>query len=346
MIIDAFLANDEEELVKLRISYLSKAVDVVFIGEAVETFSGKSKSLQFESLHDGQHVFHIAIPHAPRNIDISDRWSKEEFQRNFFLEQVQRVTAPDDIVFFCDVDEIPSIDQVYEAAQLLLFQEADFVNLVTPLYFRNLNWSYPSHALWAKAKAFQSHAGFPGIRYRTGTFTTQNQGAHFSYLGRDAEAMKKKYSDFSHSELDIPISSDPALLEMADKFGVSHTGSFGLQDWGLLSSIELEELSELQIFALNFIGGKLGSTQFNDLSRLKRIAASRRITLAIRNSDVNILAKRFDALELTQVAFAMLSIRLVPRIDAFLGNVGAALSYLPGGNTVRRGFHQLMARIR
>jgi hypothetical protein len=158
--------------------------------------------------------------------------------------------------------------------------------------------------------------------------------------------MKKKYSDFSHSELDIPISSDPALLEMADKFGVSHTGSFGLQDWGLLSSIELEELSELQIFALNFIGGKLGSTQFNDLSRLKRIAASRRITLAIRNSDVNILAKRFDALELTQVAFAMLSIRLVPRIDAFLGNVGAALSYLPGGNTVRRGFHQLMARIR
>jgi hypothetical protein len=54
VIIDAFLANDELELVQLRISYLSTSVDAVFIGEAVETFSGKSKTLRFHSLHDGK----------------------------------------------------------------------------------------------------------------------------------------------------------------------------------------------------------------------------------------------------------------------------------------------------
>ena len=351
MKIDAFLANDELELVQLRISYLSSAVDAVFIGEAVETFSGKSKTLKFTSLHDGERIFHITIPHAPPSIEATDRWNREEFQRDYFLDQIQRFTAPEDIVFFCDVDEIPSRDQVLEVAKLLSLHTADFVNLVTPIFLRNINWSFPAHALWAKAKAFQSHAGFARIRYETGAFTTQNHGAHFSYLGRDAKTVKTKYSDFSHSELDKPVASDPALLEMADQFGVSHVGSFGSAgsgavsvDWGLLSSLEVEEFSELQLFTMKFIGGKLGSSKFNELSRLERMAASRRITSAIKNSDLNRLKNKGPALELALLVFAMASTHLGPRIDTFLANVGRVLSYLPGGNVVIRGYRLLMER--
>jgi hypothetical protein len=99
LIIDAFLANDEQELVQLRISYLSPTVDTVFIGEAVETFSGKNKEMTFKPLSDGKKIFHIQIPKAPSNIEPSDRWNREEFQRDYFLNQIQRFTSPEDIVF-------------------------------------------------------------------------------------------------------------------------------------------------------------------------------------------------------------------------------------------------------
>ena len=353
MIIDAFLANDEQELVELRTRYLGPVMDAVFIGESVESFSGKNKTLNFKSLHDAKKIFHITIPHAPPSIEANDRWSREEFQRDYFLDQIQRFTASEDIIFFCDVDEIPSIEQVREVAELLSVHSTDFVNLVTPIFLRNVNWSFPAHDLWAKAKAFQSHAGFPRIRYGTGALTTQNHGAHFSYLGRDAETVKKKYSDFSHSELDKPVASDPALLEMADQFGVSHVGSFGAGgsvpgsiDWGLLSALEFEQLSELQLFALNFFGGKLGSSQFNQLPRLERMAASRRITSAIRKSNLSILTNKGYVLESVFVMFAMVSTHLVPRIDTFLANGGRVLSYLPGGNIVRRGYRRLMERFK
>jgi hypothetical protein len=349
VIVDAFLANDEQELVQLRISYLSPTVDVVYIGEAVETFSGKNKKLTFEPLSDGKRIFHIPIPKAPSNIEPSDRWNREEFQRDYFLKQIQRFTSPKDIVLFCDVDEIPSRDQIREVEELLLAHTTDYVNLVTPIFLRNLNWSFPAHELWAKAKAFQSHAGFPRIRYGNGAFTTRSHGAHFSYLGRDADTMKKKYSDFSHSELDKPVASDPALLEMADQFGVSHVGSFGAAgsgavsvDWGLLSAIKVEEFSELQLFALEFFDGKLGSSQFNELPKIERMAASRRITSAIRKYDLNRLTNKGRALESALVLFAMVSTHLGPRIDSFLASGGRVLSYLPGGNLVRRGYRRFM----
>ena len=352
MIIDAFLANDEDELVDLRTSYLKLVVDISFIGESVETFSGKSKTLKFKSMHDGKKVVHITIPRAPSSIAPTDRWNREEFQRDYFLDQIQKFSAPEDVVFFCDVDEIPSRDQVREAVELLSGHTADFVNLITPIFLRNLNWGFPAHALWAKAKAFQSHAGFPRIRYATGAFTTRNFGAHFSYLGRDAETMKKKYSDFSHSELDKPVASNPTLLEMADHFGVSHVGSFGAGgsvagsvDWGLLSALEVGELSELQLFALEFFGGKLGSSQFNELPKMERMAASRRITSAIRRSDLNRLTSKAHALELVFVVFAMVSTHLGPRIDTSLAYVGRGLSHLPWGNLVRRVYRRLMERI-
>jgi hypothetical protein len=352
VIIDAFLANDEQDLVQLRTSYLAPAVDAVFIGEAVETFSGKSKTLKFKSLHDGKKIIHITIPHAPSSVKPTDRWNREEFQRDYFLGQIQRLTAPEDIVFFCDVDEIPSRDQVREVEGLLSGHTEDFVNLVTPIFLRTLNWVFPAHALWAKAKAFQSHAGFARIRYETGAYTTRNHGAHFSYLGRDAATVKKKYSDFSHSELDKPVASDPELLEMADQFGVSHVGSFGAAgsgavsvDWGLLSAIEVEQFSELQLFALEFFDGKLGSSQFNELPKMERLAASRRITSAIRKSDLNRLTNKGRALESALVLSAMVSTHLGPRIDTFLASGGRVLSYLPGGNLARRGYRRLMGLI-
>jgi hypothetical protein len=140
---------------------------------------------------------------------------------------------------------------------------------------------------------------------------------------------------------------------MADQFGVSHVGSFGAGgsvagsvDLGLLSSLEVEDLSELQLFALKFLGGKLGSSKFNQLSRLERMTASRRITSAIKNSDLTRLKNKGPALELALLLFAIISTHLGPRIDTFLANGGRVLSHLPGGNMARRGFRRLMERIK
>lgn len=311
MIIDAFLVNDEIDLVEFRLSYLAPVVDTVLIGESSETFSGIAKGLNFRGLHDGVRVFHIQIPNLTEGLQGRSRWHREEFQRDFFLEQVRKHSSTEDVVLFCDVDEIPSVPQIYEAEALLRNNQEEFVNLVTPVFFRFLNWKVPSQEFWSKAKAFRSQTAFAGIRYSTGSLRTKEVGAHLSYLGLDAESMRKKYSDFSHSELDKSAASAPVLLDLADEYGVSHTGGFLSKDWGLLSSVEAEQLGEVQLFALGSGFGEIGPSDFNNISRLSRIAVSRRITRAIRKSDINMLIPRSACLETLNLLFCMFSVRLL-----------------------------------
>ena len=50
MIIDAFIFFNEEELVKLRLSYLNQVIDKFVIIEADHTHQGKKKEWNFEKL--------------------------------------------------------------------------------------------------------------------------------------------------------------------------------------------------------------------------------------------------------------------------------------------------------
>src|SRR6056300_1437683 len=116
MVVDAVLANDEWELVLVRLNYLSPVVDKFYIAESSTTFSGLEKELFFsqraEEIRDLGYDFEVV------NIEIPDvvlagpeRWTAETYVRNNFLGTVCE-RHEDDLVLFSDVDEIPSIEQV------------------------------------------------------------------------------------------------------------------------------------------------------------------------------------------------------------------------------------------
>jgi hypothetical protein len=236
MIIDAFLGNNEIELAELRIDFLRKSVDKFFIGESLQTFSGESKDLHFSN-YLSQHPELAAImevivipPLLVEGVSI-DRWRIEEYQRDSFLAEIQNRVAKDDIILFCDLDEIPSISQVESCLQI----SDQPVNLKMVCFYRRANWLVkgPSEE-WRKAKAFRSSAGRDGIRYLIFQDSEGNIGTHMSYLGMTPTQIQRKYSDFSHIELDDQNTSSQFLLDFCDEFGLNHTGWSSSEGFGLL----------------------------------------------------------------------------------------------------------------
>jgi hypothetical protein len=144
--------------------------------------------------------------------------------------------------------------------------------------------------------------------------------------------MKKKYSDFSHDELDIPAASDALLLNLADEFGVSHTGMFNSKDWGLLSPMDVGDLSEIQLYIYKTMPWTFGTVQFRKYTRMRRIAASRRISLAISHSNAKILIPKHPVLEIILAVHSMLAVLVFELGNKLLGAASRGVRNLFGAS--------------
>lgn len=103
-IVDAFLANDEIDLAKLRLRYMSQSEELskVFICESPITFSGKTKPLHFtERLQELQGIHpnvEVLVIEPPKSLlEGDDYWAIEEYVRNKFLSEVKR-RSPDTVI--------------------------------------------------------------------------------------------------------------------------------------------------------------------------------------------------------------------------------------------------------
>jgi hypothetical protein len=285
MIVDAFLGNDEVELAQLRIDFLKHVVDKFFVGESSQTFSGHLKELNFSKfILDHSDVAGIleviVIPPLVKNIAPLNRWTIEEYQRDYFLLEVQKRTHQDDVILFCDLDEIPSISQVQWCARL----SDEPVNLKMLCFYRRANWLVKGpNEEWRKAKAFKSKAAKSGIRYSIFRDSGGNDGTHMSYLGMSPIQIQKKYSDFSHSELDKPDTSSKAFLDFCDEFGINHTGWASYEGFGLLniSIIPSEDNFQSYLFTNRdeFFDSR---TKFKG-TILTRMIAARYVTFFLKN---------------------------------------------------------------
>ena len=183
-IIDAFLANDEIELGKFRISYLDSHVDLVVIGESNVTFRGTPKPLYFKdwlakSPHLSQKVITISI-----NLEGNDAWQRESSAREGLLDFLISNYA-DSGYIISDLDEIPSRSQVTEMRKI----HGDF-HFWTPTFYRKANWS-TSDWNWNWNKAVfttRDDKGWPnaGRHVKLPQLISKDVGCHFSYLGFDS----------------------------------------------------------------------------------------------------------------------------------------------------------------
>lgn len=250
VIVDAFLANDETALVVFRLEYLKQRVDKFYIGECRFTFSGASKPLVFRELVEvlratGAEVECVELTVSDELLRGGNRWAIEESTRDSFLTAVARQHR-EDLILFCDVDEIPSLAQIDELHAL--GDALSVSSIRTPLYYRRANWLVNSD--WQAAKALLGRHASPGVRYANCQSIQAPPGAHFSYLGLSSEQIRDKYRAFSHSELDHDESSSVDLIAFADSYRISHTGGAKRKGLGLLKTVKAQDLGDVERFAL------------------------------------------------------------------------------------------------
>jgi len=238
VIVDAFLANDEIDLAKFRISFLQGKVSRFYIGESRQTHQGRDKALHFskqakklESISKKIEI--VEIPPVKGGSDSMTAREREETQRDWFLKFVAN-KHPDDVIVFTDIDEIPSMEQLDWSEENL--EQAEIRTLPMQFAFRFANWLLrPVNQDYRPGVILRGRGFKPLLRNSDLPPVPGEKGAHLSYVGFGAAQLMEKFSSFSHTELDIKHLYQDSVLEFANEWGIDHIGRPGQPGFGLLA---------------------------------------------------------------------------------------------------------------
>ncbi len=232
MLFDCFLYFDEKELLELRINTLKDVVDGFIITDADRTFKGDKKDFTcvdtIRSLglpEEKIQVLHVELP--PPDI-APNPWVREYSQRDA-LAVGMRMTPPDSVFFFSDVDEIPKPEALLAAVDLAKQDPERCVRLSMPMFYGRADLrvvdperdtSKPPTNWTCGTVVLHEHLGqtLSEIRQNPNdlVYGDCDSGWHFSWMG-DPARMKRKLTSFSHCYDDIPYAHAPAYSqEMLD----------------------------------------------------------------------------------------------------------------------------------
>lgn len=245
MLFDCFLYFNEKELLELRYEILKDVVDGFIITDANRTFKGDPKPFTcVETLRelgipeDKVQVLHVELPSKQ---EILNPWMREYAQRDA-LAVGMRMTPPDSVFFFSDVDEIPRPDSLLEAVELAKQSPERCVRLSMPMFYGRAdlrvvnpdgkpdeapnNWICGTVVLHQHLEQSLSQ-----IRMNVNDIVVGDcdAGWHFSWMG-DAERLKTKVQSFSHCYDDIPNSVAPANSKEMLDFMDSYRATAGATD--------------------------------------------------------------------------------------------------------------------
>jgi len=217
MIIDAFIFFNEEELVKLRLSYLNQVIDKFVIIEADHTHQGKKKEWNFEKLLKNElkefsdkinyHKLEIDVDKISKkegwifeNVKGGKTWKIENYQRNYIREACKNFSG-NDVVLISDLDEIPSVNKIN------LIKMSD-QNKILPACFEqflfHLNCNYLNLEKWigtiaTTKKVIDKYEPqyLRNSRYKISTIT--QAGWSFSSFG-STKKIHEKFDAFAHDE--------------------------------------------------------------------------------------------------------------------------------------------------
>jgi len=246
-IIDAFIFNNELDILEIRLEEMSPAVDWFVLVEGNRDFKGDPKPMEYDLHKDRFAKFHDKIIHVkvedyPENVDA---WAREAWTRNATLRGVRQVPdlGPEDWVILSDVDEIIRRRELYRvkwatsrswppAESSLGWAEENplegdiFKFNLSFRYYKfncravNDGWGAP---IAVRARLFTDpqntrHNNNPEIPWAE-CITIPNAGWHFSYMG-GVDAIIRKIEQNAHQELNTPEWKDRAHIEKALKMGM------------------------------------------------------------------------------------------------------------------------------
>jgi beta-1,4-mannosyl-glycoprotein beta-1,4-N-acetylglucosaminyltransferase len=212
-IIDCFIFYNEEDLLNYRLNILNDYVDYFILVESTMTFVGKKKELYYnknkafyEKFNDK--IIHIVVdlPYDETiiNINNSDQWKNEFFQRNSIKNGIDKLNLDnEDIIIVSDLDEIPDYEILKKIINNQLTLTNQIMSLEQDFYYYNLNsklelkWNLPKILTYYKYN--ELNLTINDIRLFNCDIV-KNAGWHLSYFG-DTNFIKNKLENFSHQEL-------------------------------------------------------------------------------------------------------------------------------------------------
>jgi beta-1,4-mannosyl-glycoprotein beta-1,4-N-acetylglucosaminyltransferase len=227
MVFDCFAFFNELDLLEIRLNELDSVVDRFVLVEATRTFQKKPKPLHFEEnkqrfarfLPKISHVVVNEYPNFFTKFRIPKFWDYDNHQK----EQVMRVIkdcAPDDIIIFSDLDEIPSPAKIIAhklTPGIKVFEQKLFY-----YYLNSLAISATGQPdLWKGSimlyrKDITTLKKIRSLRGQTGKNITivREGGWHFSYLG-GIEKIVTKIESLAHEEFNDAYFKNPERLKNA-----------------------------------------------------------------------------------------------------------------------------------
>jgi beta-1,4-mannosyl-glycoprotein beta-1,4-N-acetylglucosaminyltransferase len=238
MLFDCFLYFNEKELLELRYELLKDVVDGFIITDANRTFKGDEKPFtcvdtlrELGIPEDKVQVLHVELPSKE---EIFNPWAREYAQRDA-LAVGMRMTPPDSVFFFSDVDEIPKPLLLIDGARMAKGAPHRCFRLSMPMLYgrADLRVKDPKGDN-TKAPNNWVCGTFVLPEHLNGSSLSQirrnpndcilgqcNAGWHFSWMG-GPDRLKTKVQSFSHCYDDIPNSHAPSsskeILEFMDSY--------------------------------------------------------------------------------------------------------------------------------
>lgn len=203
MIIDAFLFNNELDLLEMRLEELSPVVDLFILVQADKTFRGNPKPFYFDKEDPRWRPYYHQIRDFRGTWPMGSTWDREIAQRNSLSEIIKSEAyyEPDAICIVSDVDEIPRRNVVSVLPMRTNDLDRFPASLGMDLFYYSLN---VKAGTWGGAKVCLADdlTTAQELRHDPTVWTIPDAGWHFSYLGDD-DFISNKLRSFSHSELDI-----------------------------------------------------------------------------------------------------------------------------------------------
>lgn len=286
-VIDAFLANDELEMIELRVTYLESDVEAFYVGESRWTFSGIQKPLFVRDWLRknplNPKVMSLEIPIPDSLLASGNRWAIEFFSRRWLAEEVSR-RHPHSAIMLSDVDEFPSRSQSQALSGAL--RKNRVVRLPMKNVMRFGNWvTSPPRKLLKSAIAFNAES-VPRKLRKCGLCPSVagESGVHLSYVGMDRKQIAGKYASFSHAELDGENATSEWVLNLSREYRVNHCGASDRRGMGLLVQESFDQLNDVQSYIYSRKPSWF-SLEKESHPLLERIAASVDITQRVRQGN-------------------------------------------------------------
>lgn len=220
MIIDTFIFNDEIDILKIRLDYLSPVVDKFILCEATMTHSNQSKALHFKSNKSifsdySDKLIHI-IYDGPYS---SSAWDNEQYQRNYIKNFLLNFSNGD-LIYHSDVDEIPKREILMKLKSKYPTNKKQIFKFVMVNYFHSCNYISGRNPVWKMGSGF-----------------------FFDLLNTNLDESQFLYNDF----LKPKLNSDTSLM----KIRLSHGNKFlAFAGWHISYFLnDVEFLNKLQSFA-------------------------------------------------------------------------------------------------